>query len=44
MDIAKRTVKRTVKKTVNDAADELMGIEDDEKIKRPKKKKKKILR
>ena len=35
MGIAKRAVKRTVKKNVNDATDELLGIEDDKKLKKP---------
>ena len=39
MGIAKRAVKRTVKKNVNDTTNELLGIEDDKKIKKPKKKK-----
>lgn len=44
MGLAKRAVKRTVKKNVNDATDELLGIEDDKKVKKPIKKQKKILR
>ncbi len=44
MGIAKRAVKCTVKKNVNDATNELLGIEDDKKLKKPNKKKKKILR
>ena len=44
MGIAKRAVKRTVKKEVNDATDEVLGVEDDKKNKKPNNKKKKIFR
>ncbi len=44
MSVAKRVVKRTAKKTVKDTTDELLGIENDKKIKKSTKKKKKILR
>ena len=40
MGIGTKAVTRKVKKTVNNATDELLGIEDDKKIKKPGKKKK----
>ena len=44
MGIAPRAVTPTVNKEVNEATDELLGIEDDKKNKKPNNKKKKIFR
>lgn len=40
MGIGKKAVTRKVKKTANNVTDEMLGIENDKKIKKPGKKKK----
>ena len=44
MGIAKKTLKRKVKKMVNNGVAELLGNDDDKKLKKPGKKKKGKLR
>ncbi len=44
MGIGKKTLKRKIKKTVNNGVDELLGNDEDKKLKKPGKKKRGKLR